>query len=131
MTGPPFAALDVDDISSFGPETITIQQQSGGIYRYSVHDYTNRSTASSTALGASGAKVTVYGLGLFPSTFYVPNQPGNLWTVFEIGGGATPTEIVLRNEMGIAEDPDGISIKAPDGGLIARAVRAAGKRSGR
>jgi hypothetical protein len=131
LTGPPFAVLDVDDISSFGPETITIQQQSGGIYRYSVHDYTNRSTASSTALGASGATVTVYGLGLFPSTFYVPNQPGNLWTVFEIGGGATPTDIVLRNEMGIAEDPAGISIKAPDAGLIARAVRAAGKASGR
>jgi len=92
----PFAALDVDDITSFGPETITVTRQAAGVYRYSVHDYTNGGSASSTALGASGAVVTVYLRGRIIATYAVPSAPGTLWTVFEIDNG------VLRriNTMG-------------------------------
>jgi hypothetical protein len=42
----PFAALDVDDITSFGPETITIYQRREGTYRYTVHDYRSLSEKS-------------------------------------------------------------------------------------
>ncbi len=40
LTGAPFANLDIDDTSSFGPEVITIFNfPQAGIYRYSVHNY--------------------------------------------------------------------------------------------
>jgi len=83
----PFAALDVDDVTSFGPETITVTRQGSGVYRYSVHDYTNGNSTSSSALGASGATVTVYLRGRIIATYAVPNAPGITWTVFEYENG--------------------------------------------
>lgn len=86
-TSAPFAKLDVDDTSSFGPETITISQISTGIYRYSIHDYSNAGSTSSKALSNSGAQIKVYQGGGLVATFNVPvNQIGTLWTVFEFNG---------------------------------------------
>jgi hypothetical protein len=138
LAAPPFAALDVDDVSSFGPETITITQLSSGTYRYSVHDFTNRNSATSTALANSGAQVEVYIAGGFVRRFLVPpGRAGTLWTVFELSGasieGATITE---RNQMGFAEDPGAILGRSPgapagrsasassDAAVIGRSIRA-------
>ncbi len=103
----PFARLDTDNTASFGPETITVTQMNSGIYRYSVHDYTNRGSASSTALGSSGAKVELYS-GDGAKTFFVPSQPGNVWTVFELtpaaGGTGRPTLNVI-NSMSVQDTP--------------------------
>jgi len=85
-TSAPFAVLDVDDTTSYGPETITIHQQSSGIYRYSVHDYSNRSSYNSSALAFSGASVKVYRGTTLIKTFSVPYSYGTLWTVFELSG---------------------------------------------
>jgi len=86
MTSSPYSNLDVDDTSSYGPETVTIREQKDGIYRYSVQNYSNKSSNSSTALANSEAIVKVYkGEGLV-AQFPVPNQEGTLWTVFEIEG---------------------------------------------
>lgn len=38
-TACPFAALDVDDTTSFGPETVTISQSFSGTYEYAVYNY--------------------------------------------------------------------------------------------
>jgi hypothetical protein len=46
-----------------GPEQTRIQVLQDGIYRFYVHDYTNRDTTGSTALSKSGANVTVYTSG--------------------------------------------------------------------
>ena len=54
------AELDVDDTSSYGPETITIHRLIPGVYRYAVHDYTNRNANPSTGLAQSGASVKVF-----------------------------------------------------------------------
>jgi uncharacterized protein YfaP (DUF2135 family) len=82
-----YADLDLDDTDSVGPETTTIYQQISGVYRFSVHDYSNKSSSESNALSISGAQVKVYrGDGLI-ATFNVPvNQGGTLWTVFELNG---------------------------------------------
>ncbi len=89
--------LDVDDTSSFGPETITLTQFNSGTYRYSVHDYSNRSSASSTALSSSGAQVKVFQGSTQLATFNVPTgNTGTLWTVFEMDGASrtiTPKNI--------------------------------------
>lgn len=57
--------LDVDDVSAFGPETITISERQAGTYTVFVHNF---SGSSSTALSDSGANVEVYGsVGLVQS----------------------------------------------------------------
>ena len=95
MTSSPYANLDVDDVSSYGPETVTIREQKDGVYRYSVQNYSNRHSNSSMALANSDAMVKVYkGEGLV-AQFPVPNQEGTLWTVFEIEG----SEIRAINSM--------------------------------
>lgn len=83
---PPYVYLDRDNTSAYGSETITIGQLlPGEVYRYSVHDYSNHGSTSSEALGQSGARVEVYEDGnRLIQTFYVPQEPGTLWTVFEI-----------------------------------------------
>ncbi len=86
LTAAPWAALDLDDTSSFGPETITIVQYVAGVYRYSVHDYSNSDLTSSTALSTSGARVDVYRGAELVGSFFPPGQDGTLWTVFELDG---------------------------------------------
>jgi len=83
------AKLDVDDINSYGPETITVTLKSDldGIYRYSVHDFFNIFNDTTKALSLSGAKVMLYKGNSLILTASVPiNKVGNLWTVFEIDG---------------------------------------------
>ena len=109
--GVSYADLDLDDTTSYGPETTTIRQQTSGSYRFSVHDFTNRSSNSSTALSLSGAKVLVYRGSNLVATFFVPSgQPGTLWTVFELNEG-TVTPI---NQMSFHSSSDDIPIQGPD-----------------
>jgi len=90
--------LDVDDTSSYGPETITVYKEHDGTYVYAVHDYTNRSSSSSTALANSGAQVNVYRGNQLLATYNVPtNQGGTLWTVFSYD--STTQRITTINEM--------------------------------
>lgn len=80
------ANLDVDDTDGYGPETITIQEKKfGSEYYYAVHDFTNRSSTSSTQMSKSNATVFVYVGQSLVRTYYVPkNKTGNLWTVFKV-----------------------------------------------
>ena len=128
LNSAPFAHLDLDDVTAFGPETVTLTQMNTGTYRYSVHDFSNRSSSSSSALGASGAKVQVYTTAGI-QTFFVPAQPGTLWTVFELSGTLASPSVVPKNIMSFVGDPSAITAPAIDGGglasdawLIARAT---------
>lgn len=80
------ALLDVDDTTSYGPETITIQRKHDGEkYVYAVHDYSNGDKTNSSMLSNSGAKVFVYVGQTLIRTYYVPtNKVGNLWTIFAV-----------------------------------------------
>ncbi len=51
----PWARLDVDDVTGYGPETVTIYQNYAGTYRYGVHWYSGSGTWST-----SGAVVRFY-----------------------------------------------------------------------
>ncbi|WP_353571925.1 ricin-type beta-trefoil lectin domain protein [Candidatus Albibeggiatoa sp. nov. BB20] len=102
----PFAQLDVDDVFSYGPETITLAQTNlAGVYRYSVHDYSNRNSSSSKGLANAGAQVNIYNEYGLIATLNVPNQSGTLWTVFEIREG----QLRLVNDM--THESDSRSIK--------------------
>ena len=104
-TAQPFAGLDVDNTSGRGPETITITQMNSGTYRYSVHDFSDRSSTTSSALGSSGAKVQVYTASAPVQTFFVPSQAGTLWTVFEMTGPLSNPVITPKNLMSFISDP--------------------------
>ncbi len=82
------AHLDVDDTTSYGPETITLEKKHyGESYVYAVHDYSNGGNPSSRALSNSQATVFVYMGQSLVRTYYVPkNRSGNLWTVFRMTG---------------------------------------------
>ncbi len=94
-----YCNLDVDDTSSYGPETVTILHQTGGLYRYSVHDYSNRNSTTSQALSNSGATVRVYFGSMLIQTFYVPTATvGTLWTVFELYDNQIVAQNLMTNE---------------------------------
>jgi hypothetical protein len=77
--------LDIDDRSSFGPETITIDKIGRGLYRYYIHDYTNRGSSSSNQLSNSSARIRVYNGNRVALDTNVPTgRAGIIWTVFEI-----------------------------------------------
>ncbi len=111
LTSAPFASLDRDDTSAFGPETITISQlAAGGPYRFSVHDFSNLNADSdspSSALAGSGATVTLYLASGFSQVFPVPpDQDGTLWTVFTFSDGT----ITSVNTMGYTSDPSDVTV---------------------
>ncbi len=90
-----YADLDLDDVSSYGPETTTIYNQSTGTYTFCVYDFTNGFSSSSTALANSGAQVNVYQESSLIATYNVPNSGGTEWKVFTLSG----TTITPSNEM--------------------------------
>ena len=102
------ADLDLDDTTSYGPETTTVYEMEQGVYTFYVHDYTNRNSNNSTALATSGAKVEVY-LGNSVTAayvFYVPDRAGTLWEVFSYNsmtGILTP-----KNNVTYHSSPSGI-----------------------
>ena len=103
---PTIVHLDLDDTSSFGPETTTLLQQMNGVYRFSVHDYSNRGSTTSTALSNSQAQVRIYRGSNLVASFNVPfGQPGTLWTVFEMQGST----ITPVNAMTFTSDPSSIN----------------------
>lgn len=91
------ANLDVDDTSSYGPETITISQFHSGTYRYYVHHFSGTGT-----LSTSGAIVKVYGEQGLLATATVPTTgTGEYWYVFDVDGATRA--ITLVNTIGITE----------------------------
>lgn len=93
--------LDVDDTSSYGPETITINKLSQGTYKYYVADYTNcnQNNYSSMDMSNSFARVDVYTKNGLTASFTVPNnREGVIWHVFNISNGkVVPVQRYFNN----------------------------------
>ncbi len=82
------AWLDVDCISGYGPETITVGKWTRGkVYTVYVVDYTDRSRTYSDALSKSGATVRVYNENGLVKSFSVPSGNGNRWDICTIKNG--------------------------------------------
>jgi hypothetical protein len=108
---PEYQQLDLDDVTSYGPETTTLLQLLPGLYRFSVHDFSNRTATYSQALSNSAAQVRVYNSVGVNRVFNVPTgTEGTLWTVFEIQNGvvvpinqlsyqALPTDVTSAREV--------------------------------
>jgi hypothetical protein len=85
---PPYAVLDTDDTSSFGPETITIDRQLDGTYCYYVYHF-----GGSGTLATSEANVAVYQNNERVGDYDVPTDQGDdrFWTVFTLDGETIET----------------------------------------
>ena len=102
------AHLDVDDTTSYGPETITIvKKKQGEKYLYSVHNYSNDKSPSSKGLGKSGATVRVYiGQTLVRTYKATPQKVGNIWVVFGIDENGAFRDI--NSYTGTQHSSDGV-----------------------
>jgi uncharacterized protein YfaP (DUF2135 family) len=104
----PYAELDVDVRSGFGPETITITQPQAGTYQFFVHNYGGQNDNESTSLASSGARLVVSDPGgQVIGTFDVPGScNAYFWyafnLVFDSSGKATVQSV---NNCGGGSNP--------------------------
>lgn len=97
-----YANLDIDDVTSYGPETVTINAFSDGRYDYYIHDYTNRNSTTSDYLRNSQAVVRVYNSNNeLLRTFNVPTggSASTIWHVFSVDVRNGEYTIVPVNTM--------------------------------
>jgi len=84
--------LDCDDISSYGPEHITLHTTTDKPYYFFVHQYSDDGT-----LARSGAQVTIHQGNQLLAEFHVPTnwEEAEYWNVFAIVDG----EVVVSNSI--------------------------------
>jgi uncharacterized protein (TIGR03437 family) len=100
------ATFERDDATGAGPESLTFTAQAGGVYRFSVQNYTDRDYAGGRTLFANtAATVRVYNGSQQLAVINVASGGGTLWRVFEINGGALNVVNTLTDE------PDPSNIK--------------------
>lgn len=86
----PFATLDVDDTTSYGPETTTINELvGGGDYEYGINNYNNTGTVA-------GATVRIYDRTGLIHTVTPTNTNGEYWVVANVDGETG--ELTIVNE---------------------------------
>jgi len=107
-----FAFLDLDNTSSFGPETTTITDLGDGTYfageyRIWVHNY-----SSDPGFAASGATVTVFARGRqlaqFTANFASGNSDHDLWRVADLDIQADGSVSVSRTHQTFAEGDENV-----------------------
>jgi len=82
LTSEPYAELDTDDTTSYGPEVTSISNLRQGTYRFSVRHYAGDGT-----IETSGAKVdlVISGIGIYSYTPPAAQlEDTNIWRVFDI-----------------------------------------------
>lgn len=89
--------LDVDDTTSYGPETITLNTVSDNPYYYYIYRF-----AGSGTVASSGAQIKVYQGENLVATFNVPTDQGtgDYWNVFAIVDG----ELIVKNTITSSKD---------------------------
>jgi PKD repeat protein len=105
-TTPPYAILDIDDVTSFGPETVTIYELKPGIYHYYIHNF-----SESPEITTSNAVVQIFNDSGLLHTLQVPTTgTGLYWDVFTLDGSTGNISII--NQITAAE-PGGTLKTAP------------------
>lgn len=103
LAGEPYASLDVDDVTGFGPEVTTIRRPKIGIYRFYLHNFSQSfspgMTGSPTRLELNYAGRTV--------VFSPPAGEGSAlwWHVFDLQIGADCTMTLYRYNRWRADEP--------------------------
>ena len=87
----PYALLDYDITTGFGPETMTIYQMYPGVYQYYIFNY-----SESPDIKTSQAVVQIYGQSGLLHTLQIPSTGSGLyWYICDIDG--SNGQVTLRN----------------------------------
>ncbi len=90
IDSPPYAALDHDVTSGYGPETMTIYQLFPGTYQYYIYNY-----SQSPAITTSGAVIQIYNQNGLLNTLQIPTTGDGLyWYVCDVDGSTGQLNIV-------------------------------------
>jgi|GEM_PF-1380555 len=107
--GDTIAFLDHDDVTAFGPETITIFRFFPGTLRYKIHDYSNRNTVGSHYMSDSSTAIArVYtSAGLIREDRIRTGVAGNQWYAYDINGATQQITLVnsIRDSVSNPADP--------------------------
>ena len=110
----PFANLDVDDISSYGPEVVTITKLMVGTYKYAVHNY---SGYSSGPMSQASARVELNVPGRAAELFTPPatgeSSQTDYWLLFELDVDAQCNVVVRRQGSYSANEPPAANAGTP------------------
>ncbi len=106
LGNPVTARFDRDDLTGIGPETITVTPQAGGLYRFSVQNYTDRDLDGSVRLAQAGVRVRIYSGNQQIAYITAPTGGGTLWKVFELSNG----QLNIINQLTDEPDPSNIKI---------------------
>jgi hypothetical protein len=114
LVAAPFANLDVDDTSSYGPEVVTITKLMVGTYKYAVNNYDGQATG---LFSASGARVELNVPGR-PAELFVPPSTGestttNWWLLFEFDVDAACNITIRRSNAYAVDRPTSASSSTP------------------
>lgn len=103
LSAEPFASLDVDDTTSFGPEITTIRRPKVGIYRFYLHNF---SRTFSPGMTQSPTRVELNYLGRTVA-FSPPGGEGTslYWHLFDIQIGADCSMTLYRYNRFRADEP--------------------------
>jgi hypothetical protein len=111
------AYLDWDDVTSYGPETITIYRFFPGTLRYKIHDFSYRNSYRSHYMSdSSSAIVRVYtSAGLIREDRIARGIAGNQWYVYDINGSTQAVNFVgtIRDSVSSPTDPSFKPIPLP------------------
>ena len=106
LTAAPFANLDVDDTSSFGPEVVTVSRLMVGTYKYAVNNFSGQGSGQ---IGVSGARVELSVPGRSVELFTPPGtgESGSTdwWLLFELDVDAQCNITVRRTSSFSANPP--------------------------
>lgn len=92
-TAPPYAMLDYDVTSGYGPETMTIHQLYNGTYKFYVHNY-----SGSPDISTSQAFVQIYNQNGLLQTVQIPSSgTGTYWYVCDVAG--SNGQITIKNTI--------------------------------
>jgi hypothetical protein len=103
LTSGPFASLDVDDTTGFGPEVTTIRRPKVGIYRFYLHNFSRTFTPGMTG---SPTRVELNYAGR-PVVFTPPAGEGTAlyWHLFDLQIAPNCTMTLYRYNRWRADEP--------------------------
>ena len=103
LTGGPFASLDVDDVTGFGPEVTTIRRPRVGIYRFYLYNFSN---TFSPGMTESPTRVELNYLGR-PVVFTPPPGEGSAlyWHMFDLYIAPNCTMTLYRYNRWRSDEP--------------------------
>ena len=103
LAAEPFASLDVDDVSGFGPEITTIRRPKVGIYRFFLHNFSQRFDPGMTG---SPTRVELNYLGRTVAFSPPAGEGTNLyWHLFDLEVGADCSMTLFRYNRFRADEP--------------------------